>query len=169
MGAHRVFHAAIAPLSPDPPISGKARRPIGSKRATRLPPIRSRLTGLLSRRNTASHRCIFWPGHRALPLCPAPAYKSPGRPRYPSHPFQEVSDYNKRGHPNWVAPYRMQLHGSLRWHYPHQVGGSKRLASSQPAAASSPVFAAIIPLSPSTVKRGPGIRAVAFPPALKYP
>ena len=37
---------------------------------------RSRLTGLLSRRNTASHRCL-WPGHRALPLCPLPA--GPGR------------------------------------------------------------------------------------------
>ena len=30
--------------------------------------IRSRLTGLLSRRNTASHRC--YTRHRALPLCP---------------------------------------------------------------------------------------------------
>ena len=31
---------------------------------------RSRLAGLLSRRNTASHRCILHTRHRALPLCP---------------------------------------------------------------------------------------------------
>ena len=31
-------------------------------------------------------------------------------------------------------------HDFLRWHYPHQVKGSRRSASSQPAAASSPVF-----------------------------
>ena len=34
---------------------------------------RSRLTGLLSRRNTASHRTHIWPGRRALPLRPPPA------------------------------------------------------------------------------------------------
>ncbi|BAK98772.1 hypothetical protein OBV_15740 [Oscillibacter valericigenes Sjm18-20] len=47
------------------------------RRRTMSPVLRSRLTGLLSRRNTASHRCIFScfrRGTRALPRLPFPAW-----------------------------------------------------------------------------------------------
>ena len=88
---------------------------------------RSRLTGLLSRRNTASHRCL-WPGHRALPLCPLPA--GPGR-RYGFSllPFKRV----KKQAP-WRACHLGSRDDSLRWHGPHQVKGSKRLLPLSPGA-----------------------------------
>ena len=88
---------------------------------------RSRLTGLLSRRNTASHRCL-WPGHRALPLCPLPA--GPGC-RMVSHSFR--SKALKKQAP-WRACHLGSLDDSLRWHGPHQVKGSKRLLPLSPGA-----------------------------------
>ena len=88
---------------------------------------RSRLTGLLSRRNTASHRCL-WPGHRALPLCPLPA--GPGC-RMVSHSFR--SKALKKQAP-WQACHLGSLDDSLRWHGPHQVKGSKRLLPLSPGA-----------------------------------
>ena len=88
---------------------------------------RSRLTGLLSRRNTASHRCL-WPGHRALPLCPLPA--GPGC-RMVSHSFR--SKALKKQAP-WRACHLGSRDDSLRWHGPHQVKGSKRLLPLSPGA-----------------------------------
>ena len=88
---------------------------------------RSRLTGLLSRRNTASHRCL-WPGHRELPLCPLPA--GPGC-RMVSHSFR--SKALKKQAP-WRACHLGSRDDSLRWHGPHQVKGSKRLLPLSPGA-----------------------------------
>ena len=89
---------------------------------------RSRLTGLLSRRNTASHRCL-WPGHRALPLCPLPA--GPGR-RY-GFSLLPVKRVKKTADTHGYPPSKLPMN-SLRWHYPHQVKGSKRLLPLSPRA-----------------------------------
>ena len=89
---------------------------------------RSRLTGLLSRRNTASHRCL-WPGHRALPLCPLPA--GPGR-RY-GFSLLPVKSVKKTADTHGYPPSKFPMN-SLRWHYPHQVKGSKRLLPLSPGA-----------------------------------
>ena len=62
---------------------GSPRRRAGPARA-RGTKVRSRLAGLLSRRNTASHRCILHTRHRALPLCPP--RKSAEVPLSPSFP-----------------------------------------------------------------------------------
>ena len=107
----------------------------------------------------------FWPGHRALPLCPLPAL-SRGAAVFSSHVLSKrsVSGQTKTGRPNLGRPAMQSYdpYDFLRWHYPHQVRGSRRQASSQPAAASSPVCAVIIrPFCPR-VKSGflPGAPSV---------
>ena len=80
----------------------------------------------------------FWPGHRALPLCPLPVV--PGAPDVvfaDAHPFRlKVKNSGRlRGCP----PCRMLIHNFLRWHYPHQVKGSERLL---PLSRSAPLFSA---------------------------
>ena len=97
---------------------------------------RSRLTGLLSRRNTASHRCL-WPGHRALPLCPLPA--GPGR-RYGFSLLPVKRVKKNSGYP-WVstvkAPYELPPVA-----LPTSGKRVEAFASSQPAG--SPVFCPIM-------------------------
>ena len=89
---------------------------------------RSRLTGLLSRRNTASHRCL-WPGHRALPLCPLPA--GPGR-RYGFSllPFKRVK---KNSGYRW-APTVKALYELPPVALPTSGKGSKQLLPLSPQA-----------------------------------
>ena len=106
---------------------------------------RSRLTGLLSRRNTASHRChlpaypreVCWPGHRALPLCPLPA--GPGR-RYGFSLLPVKRVKKNSGYP-WVStvkvPYELPPVA-----LPTSGKRVEAFASSQPAG--SPVFCPIM-------------------------
>ena len=93
----------------------------------RIPPIakRSRLSGLLSRRNTASHRVDSRP--RALPLGPEP-------------PTRRLRQKTKTGAPSAEAPVKTHRDDFLRRHYPHQVKGSKFEHFLSARMTSSPVF-----------------------------
>ena len=94
---------------------------------------RSRLAGLLSRRNTASHRCVFGPGTGRSPSARS---RKTGAPQVFSltHPFFKEVEHGKA-----TGPRRFCIAMSLRWHYPHQVKGSERLLPLSPKA---PLFSA---------------------------
>jgi hypothetical protein len=94
---------------------------------------RSRLIGLLSRRNTASHRCNT--RLRALPLS-LPRTNRGCR----FHILFQKSATKNRKHLCGVSCKKSSCDDFLRRHYPHQVKGSKSLTSSQPAYTSSPAF-----------------------------
>ena len=84
--------------------------------------IRSGLAGPLSRRNTASHRCQT---ARVQGAPPRPAPGKPGR-LYVSLPtLLSVKEIKNRRTPMWESA-RSFHENFLRWHYPHQVKGSKR-------------------------------------------
>ena len=83
--------------------------------------VRSMLAGILSRRNTASHRCHT--ELRALPLGPL-----------------LLSKDKKNEDARSGASVKEFVDDFLRRHYPHQVKGSKVCPSSQPVSTSSPVF-----------------------------
>ena len=91
---------------------------------------RSRLTGLLSRRNTASHRC-WSAGTQGAPPLPVPG--GPGRRYVFSHALLSLKRVKKEQAP--VGACRSgSRDDSLRWHGPHQVKGSKRLLPLSPGA-----------------------------------
>ena len=74
----------------------------------------------------------FWPGHRALPLCPLPENRgAAGILPYTSF-LQRSGKRQGRG-----GPRRCYIAMSLRWHYPHQVKGSER---SLPLSPRAPLF-----------------------------
>ena len=100
----------------------------------RCPEGRSKLTGFLSRRNTASHRCY------TIPLIFLRNSILQGTRRSPSARRGLTADadspsFQKRKRkpetPEMVSPEEYKLL-SLRWHYPNQVQGSKVTPSSQP-------------------------------------
>ena len=86
--------------------------------------VRSELAGSLSRRNTASHRCIL---------------AAQGAPPQPGH--------KKTGGSPADPPVKNLDTDFLRRHYPHQVKGRSWSTSSQPAYTSSPVFLVVTPSS----------------------
>ena len=133
-----------------PPIC----RPFGRKQGYRggagaRPAVRSRLTGLLSRRNTASHRCAVDPDTGRSPS----VRSRPGRDVRGFLLLSETSA-SKTGPPHGQPRFQsfvMTTYGGIT-HI--RLRGSRRSASSQPAAASSPVFGeSIMLLFPSPVKR----------------
>ena len=75
---------------------------------------RSKLSGFLSRRNTASHRCNHT-RHRALPLCPPVCGTL-------SQPFLS-NQIKKEAVQSGQLPLNTNSLWSLRWHYPNQVTG----------------------------------------------
>ena len=115
---------------------------------------RSRLAGLLSRRNTASHRC-FLARIQGAPPRSAPG-RTPGCRLFPplTLPSERMSK-TKTGDTRLSPAERPQ--SFLRRHDPHQVKGSEPSAPSQPASADSPVFAGKLYTHPRLpVKRGGG-------------
>ena len=94
------------------------KQPVPAARRGQVRKVRSKLIGFLSRRNTASHRCIH-PRLRALPLSR----------------LRNLRRGTKKQEEPGAAPPAKNHKGYdfLRRHYPHQVKGSKL---------------AILPLSP---------------------
>ena len=85
---------------------------------------RSRIHFLLSPRNTGSHRKLQ-DTRRSPSIRPKPLGIGL------STSFLLNRFITKRKLPDWVTSVKM-LQASLRWHYPHQVYGSKVIPSSQP-------------------------------------
>ena len=127
---------------------------------------RSRLAGLLSRRNTASHRC-FLARIQGAPPRSAPG-RTPGCRLFPplTLPSERIVKNKKRETPACLPPNRPQ--SFLRRHDPHQVKGSEPSAPSQPASADSPVFAGRLYTHPRLpVKRGGVFLDKIFPRPLQ--
>ena len=83
--------------------------------------MRSRLTGLLSRRNTASHRCLAGPDPGRSPSARSRMARGAGK-RFSLHaPFSK--EWKNGGGPTWAARRVNSDDEFLRWHYPHQVEG----------------------------------------------
>ena len=83
--------------------------------------MRSRLTGLLSRRNTASHRCLAGPDPGRSPSARSRMARGAGK-RFSLHaPFSK--EWKNGGGPTWAARRVRPDDDFLRWHYPHQVEG----------------------------------------------
>ena len=89
---------------------------------------RSRLAGLLSRRNTASHRCISGPDAGRSPSIRR-RHSRHAETLFPSRLLLKSVKKQK-------APIREPAgeNDSLRRHYPHQVIGSKRILPLSPEA-----------------------------------
>ncbi len=86
--------------------------------------VRSRLTGLLSRRNTASHRCLAGPDPGRSPSARSRKTGVPENVVFPHAPFSKRVE--KRRGPTWAACRISSDDNFLRWHYPHQVEGRSR-------------------------------------------
>ena len=118
-----ILHDKLAPFQPSAAAQDEHRRSRNKtararERREQVRKVRSKLTGFLSRRNTASHRCIH-PRLRALPLSR----------------LRNLRRGTKKQEEPGAAPPAKNHKGYdfLRRHYPHQVKGSKL---------------AILPLSP---------------------
>ena len=104
--------------------------------------MRSRLTGLLSRRNTASHRCLAGPDPGRSPSARSRMARGAGK-RFSLHaPFSK--EWKNGGGPTWAARRVNSDDDFLRWHYPHQVEGrSGRFLSAEwlPCVFTRPIMA----------------------------
>ena len=92
--------------------------------------MRSTLTGILSPRNTGSHRC--YEKHRALPLCPIISAAAPL--------FLKIATKNGDTRYGYLRIKIKLCYDFLRRHYPYQVKGSKLDYFFSACLTSSPVF-----------------------------
>ena len=151
-GENRVKRQRLPLLRPDGPQTGSGNPKVGSL------PVRSRLTGLLSRRNTASHRCVSGTGTGRSPS--ARSRSGTGAPRF-SPPFEKSCKW-KNGAARRAAPCHhkrtaMTTYGGIthiRWK------GRSALASSQPACASSPVFRCVSYAFFENLSRGEAVQSL---------
>ena len=118
--------------------------------------MRSRLTGLLSRRNTASHRCLAGPDPGRSPSARSRMARGAGK-RFSLHaPFSK--EWKNGGGPTWAARRVSSDDDFLRWHYPHQVEGrSGRFLSAEwlPCVFTRPIMA-----PPTGLVKGGGKKSV---------
>ena len=124
--------------SPSLPAFGRRKQGPGDKSSPR---VRSRLTGLLSRRNTASHRCSPGPGTGRSPS--ARSRPKAGAPALPPSLFETWSLQSKRGHPMGAPVHLLPGRAGLLPTVALPTSGERveaMSASSQPAPASSPVL-----------------------------
>ena len=104
--------------------------------------MRSRLTGLLSRRNTASHRCLAGPDPGRSPSARSRMARGAGKRFSLPAPFS--IEWKNGGGPTWAARRVSSDDDFLRWHYPHQVEGrSGRFLSAEwlPCVFTRPIMA----------------------------
>ena len=116
-----------------------ANHALPAKKAKRFFGLRSRLAGLLSRRNTASHRCRLQGSGRSPSARCACAQSRPLQGGNDSS--SKNADKTKTGDTRRGASCKKSYNNDfLRRHYPHQVKGSKVGSFLSACITSSPVF-----------------------------
>ena len=116
-----------------------ANHALPAKKAKRSFGLRSRLAGLLSRRNTASHRCRLQGSGRSPSARCACAQSRPLQGGNDSS--SKNADKTKTGDTRRGASCKKSYNNDfLRRHYPHQVKGSKVDSFLSACITSSPVF-----------------------------
>ena len=122
--------------------------------------LRSRLPGLLSRRNTASHRCVFGPDTGRSPSVRS---RFPGTPLSSpaTRPFPSKSSFWHQKNRRTQGPRRSSDVTSCIGIARIRFGGSKRDASSQPCG--SPVVFGLILHPPPGTCQGPFCEKICKP------
>ena len=116
-----------------------ANHALPAKKAKRSFGLRSRLAGLLSRRNTASHRCRLQGSGRSPSARCACAQSRPlqgGNDSSSKNADKTKTGDTRRG----ASCKKSSINDFLRRHYPHQVKGSKVDSFLSACITSSPVF-----------------------------